>query len=47
MTVEEYDEYWKDTPASVWANQTSADMAQVARDRWGKKIKGPVQNTGL
>ena len=39
MTVEEYLDYYKDMPGF----QSSEDMAQVARDRWGKKIKGPVQ----
>jgi len=37
MTVEEYQAYWSDVlPGGGF--QTSADMAQVARDRWGKKI---------
>ena len=39
MTMEEYEDYWGD----AMKQQTSADMAVVARDKWGKKIKGPVQ----
>jgi len=39
MTMEEYENYWGD----AFKQQSSADMAVVARDKWGKKIKGPVQ----
>lgn len=42
MTVEEYEAYWG---ANMFnKQQTSADQAQVARDRWGHKIKGSHQN---
>lgn len=43
MTVEEYEAYWKDVPSGSFAQQTSAQMAELPRDRWGKIIRGPVQ----
>ena len=42
MTAQEYEDYWAPTKA-MFKQQTSAEMTQVARDKWGKKIKGPYQ----
>ena len=43
MTVEEYVDYFNDLPMGAFAQMKSEDMVQVARDRWGKKIKGDAQ----
>jgi len=43
MTVEEYEDYWGATKA-IFKQETSADMAVVLRDKWGKRIKGPLQS---
>ena len=43
MTAEEYEAYWADAGNGANKMLTSKDMAQVARDRWGKKIRGNVQ----
>lgn len=46
MTAEEYEAYWAPTMANK-KQLTSAENAQVARDRWGHKIKGPVQGHAI
>jgi len=43
MTVEEYDAYWNTLPKTGHEMATSSEMAQVARDRWGHKIRGNAQ----